>query len=149
MYDTILLPTDGKAASKRATEQAVELAATVDATIHALFVVDEEVYSAYSGDEFVAEEEGPEHGLEELGEETLAAVRDHAETAGVEIVTEMEHGTPEDAILDYANDHEVDLLVMGTKEHPEPYRRMLGSVTNSVVQTISHPVMIVKTPADE
>jgi hypothetical protein len=43
--------------------------------LRVLFVVDSDVYSAYSGDEYVDEREGPEHGLEEVGEEALAAAR--------------------------------------------------------------------------
>ncbi len=72
MYDRILLSTDGTVASEQAAAHALDLAATHDATLHVLYVVDEDVVTAYSGDEYVDEAEGPEHGLEELGEETLS-----------------------------------------------------------------------------
>ncbi|EMA38573.1 universal stress protein, partial [Halococcus hamelinensis] len=53
MYDRILLATDGTTASENAESHAIDLAATHDADLHALYVVDESVYTAYSGDEYV------------------------------------------------------------------------------------------------
>ena len=78
MYDRILLSTDGSAASEQAEAHALALAAAHDAVLHVLYVVDEDVVTAYSGDEYVDEAEGPEHGLEEHGEETLSALRRRA-----------------------------------------------------------------------
>lgn len=148
MYDSILLSTDGTRASERATAQAVELAAAVDATVHALYVVDEEVLAAYSGDEFVAETEGPEHGLVEVGQETLAAVTDRCRDHEVSVETALEYGQPAETIVEHADSVDADLLVLGTAQHPEPYRRLLGSVTNAVAQTTARPTLVVKTPTD-
>lgn len=146
MYDRILLATDGERASERATVDAVELAAQIDAALHAVYVVDEAVYAAYSGDEFVAAEEGPEHGLEEAGRDALAAVADRATEADVAVETRLVHGVPETAVADTAADLDADLVVLGTESESDPYRRMLGSVTNAVVQTLDRPVLVVKTP---
>lgn len=71
MYDRILLATDGTVSSQNAETYAIELAKEHDANLHVFFVVDESVYTAYSGDECVNEAEGPEHGLEELGTEAI------------------------------------------------------------------------------
>jgi len=67
MYELILLSTDGTVASDEAESHAIDLAAAHDAVFHVHYVVDENVVTAYSGDEYVDEAEGPEHGLEELG----------------------------------------------------------------------------------
>ena len=40
MYETILIPTDGGRKSKKAASHAIELAATLDATVHSLYVMD-------------------------------------------------------------------------------------------------------------
>ncbi|MEZ3143225.1 universal stress protein [Halobaculum sp. MBLA0143] len=148
MYDRILLSTDGTRTSDRATTQAVELAAAVGATVHALYVVDDEVFAAYSGDEFVAATEGPEHGLVEVGRETLAAVTDRCRDHEVAVETALEYGQPAETIADYADRVDADLLVLGTGQQPEPYRRLLGSVTNAVAQTTARPTLVVKTPPD-
>jgi len=149
MYDRILLSTDGTVASEQAEAHALDLAAAHDAVLHALYVVDEDVVNAYSGDEYVDEAEGPEHGLEELGEETLADIQQRAADAGVDVETAMRHGQPAEAIVAYADDHDTDLLVLGTKRRPEEYRALLGSVTDRVLRLTTRPATVVKTEVSE
>jgi len=149
MYDRILLSTDGTVASEEAETHALELAATHDAVLDALYVVDEDVVTAYSGDEYVDEAEGPEHGLEQLGEEALSVLRDRASAADVDIETAMVHGRPAEIIVAYADDHEADVLVLGTKRRPEEYRALLGSVTDRVLRLTTRPALVVKTEVGE
>lgn len=161
MYEDILLATNGGVASMRATEHALELAADRErlldgldvavergATIHALFVVDEAAISAYSGDEYVDGHEGPEYGLEDLGEETLADVRERAEDIGVTVETYLRYGDPEEVIVEVADELGVDLVVAGSQRRPDEYRSLVGSVTERVVRLIDRPVLVVKTPVD-
>jgi len=145
MYERILLATNGGVASEDAENHAIELAASVGATLHVLYVVDEAVTTAYSGDEYVDEAEGPEHGLEEHGRETLDSVRDRASDAGVDVVDAMRHGRPAESVVAYADDEDVDLLVLGTKRRPDEYRSLLGSVTDRVVRLTHRPTAVVKT----
>ncbi|SDM99008.1 Nucleotide-binding universal stress protein, UspA family [Halogranum gelatinilyticum] len=149
MYDRILLSTDGTVASTEAESHALTLAAAHDATLHVLYVVDEDVVTAYSGDEYVDEAEGPEHGLEELGEETLSDLRGRASEAGVEIETVMEHGHPAETIVGYADEIDADVLVLGTKRRPDEYRALLGSVTDRVLRLTTRPATVVKTEVKE
>jgi len=149
MYDRILLATDGTEASTDAATHAIELAADTGATLHVLYVVDENVYSAYSGDEYVDEAEGPEHGLEEVGDEAIDEIRDRAESAGVEVESAMRHGTPSRTIVRYADDEDVDLIVLGTKHRPAEYRALLGSVTDRVLRLTARPATVIKTTVAE
>lgn len=149
MYDRILLSTDGTVASEEAKSHAIDLAAAHDAVLHVLYVVDENVVTAYSGDEYVDEAEGPEHGLEELGQETLAEVQSEASDAGVNVVEAMQHGLPAETIVKYADDNDIDLLVLGTKRRPEEYRALLGSVTDRVLRLTHKPATVVKTEVSE
>ena len=149
MYDRILLSTDGTVASTEAERHAIELAAEHDADLHVLYVVDENVYNAYSGDEYVDEAEGPEHGLEEHGEEAIADVRDRAREAGVDVVEAIRHGQPSSVIDEYADEVDADLLVLGTKRRPDEYRTLLGSVTDRVLRLTTRPSIVVKTPVEE
>jgi nucleotide-binding universal stress UspA family protein len=149
MYDRILLSTDGTVASEQAAAHALDLAAALDAVLHVLYVVDEDVVTAYSGDEYVDEAEGPEHGLEELGEETLSELRRQASETDVDIQTAILHGQPAETIVEYADDHKVDVLVLGTKRRPEEYRALLGSVTDRVLRLTTRPATVVKTEVSE
>ncbi|SFK66228.1 Nucleotide-binding universal stress protein, UspA family [Halogranum rubrum] len=149
MYDRILLSTDGTIASKEAESHAIELAAVHDAVLHVLYVVDEDVVTSYSGDEYVDEAEGPEHGLEELGEDAIADIRIRASEHGVDIVEALQHGQPAEQIVAYADESDVDLLVLGTKRRPAEYRALLGSVTDRVLRLTTRPATVIKTEVSE
>jgi nucleotide-binding universal stress UspA family protein len=149
MYDSILLATNGGRASEDADGHAIDLAASLDATLHVLYVVDDAVATAYSGDEYVDGAEGPEHGMEEHGRETLADIRDRAAEVGVEVVDAIRYGGPAREIVAYADDEEVDLVVLGTQRRPDEYRSLLGSVTDRVVRLTDRPTTVVKTDVEE
>ncbi|EMA11204.1 Nucleotide-binding universal stress protein, UspA family [Haloarcula vallismortis] len=149
MYDHILLASDGTEASTNAESHAIALAAEHGADLHVLYVVDEDVYTAYSGDEYVDESEGPEHGLEETGQETLARIQADAEASGVDVTTTLKHGRPAESIIDTADEADVDLLVLGTKRRPAEYRSLLGSITDKVLRLSERPAVVVKTEVEE
>lgn len=148
MYDRVLLPTDGEPGVERATSHVLELAAAVDATVHALYVVDESIYGAYSGDEFVQEHEGPQAALEATGEEALSAITDAAREAGVDVETKLRYGRPEEEIVAAAEEIDADQLVIGSKTRPSEYRQLLGSVSERVLRMTARPVTVVKTPEE-
>jgi nucleotide-binding universal stress UspA family protein len=148
MYDEILLATGGEVASDRAVDHAIDLAAQHGATLHVLFVVDSDVYDAYSGDEYVDEQEGPEHGLEEIGADAVDEVAGRARERGVPVEEHILHGRPPETILNLAREIDVDLVVMGTRRRPDEYRSLLGSVTDRVLRLAEMPVTVVKTPVE-
>ena len=149
MYERIFLATDGTVASKNAESHAIDLANTHSAILHVLFVIDESIYSAYSGDEYVDEAEGPEHGLRELGEETIAGVRSAAEDVDIDVITNVERGDPVEMILSYGDRENVDMVVLGTKHRPAEYRALLGSVTDRVLRLTTRPTVVIKTEVNE
>lgn len=105
------MPTDGSRAARRAAEQAVALARESGGTVHALYVMDMGDADFVASPSDIAETKGR---LEEKGEEFVAAVEELAGEAGVECVTEVRTGIPEDEIVEYAHGNDVDLIVMGS-----------------------------------
>lgn len=148
MTERILLPTDGEQGTDRAVDYAIELSETLGATLDTLYVVDETVYTAYSGDEFVQEHEGPQAALEEVGEDALAAIADAARDEGVDVETTLRYGRPEKEIVAEADDIDANHIIMGSKTEPGDYRQLLGSVSERVLRLTERPVTVVKTPAD-
>lgn len=146
MYDSILLPIDLSQGVRRAIDHAIDAAERYDAALHVLFVVDTDVYGSYSGDEYVHEFEGLEHALEAEGEEAIARVVERAQENGIETISVIRHGVPHEEILEYIDENDINLVVMGTKDRPGEYRQLLGSVTDRVTRMTSVPVSIVKTP---
>jgi nucleotide-binding universal stress UspA family protein len=144
MYDTILVPTDGSAAVVEAVERAVDLAERYDATVHALYVVDSSAYGTLDMSTSVVVD-----ALEDEGETAVSYVAEEAEAAGVPVETAVVTGTPHRTIMDYIDEHDVDMVVMGTHGRRGFDRFLLGSVTEKVVRTAPVPVMTVRVPDEE
>ncbi|WP_135823809.1 universal stress protein [Halorussus ruber] len=134
MFDDILVPTDGSPCSEVAAEYAEDLARQYDATVHALCVVDSRgLENAPRYDRLKAERT-------ELAERTCA----NLSTTGVETEQAVRTDVPHTAILRYATDHGIDLVVMGTHGRTGVERYLLGSVTEKVVRLSDVPVLTVK-----
>ncbi len=146
MYETLLVPTDGSETVDRTLPHALELAAAHDATLHALYVVDQRVVKASSGDLV----EDVRTDLERQGETAVEAVADRASEAGVECETAVRHGTPDKEIVAYAEETGTDVIVIGP--HGKTPRRKiegLGSVSDRVVADAATSVFLVKGGSDE
>lgn len=64
-------------------------------------------------------------------------------------MTEVRHGVPHEEILEYVDEADIGLTVVGSKNRSGEYRRMLGSVAERVVHMSERLVTIVKTPIEE
>lgn len=133
-YRTVLLATDGREGSRRAMRYAIELAARYGATLHGLYVLDERL--------------GRTSALRSmLEDEANRAKRDvttAAARAGVDVATAIVDGTPHEEIVDYAEEHGIDLIVMGSTSRPRLERLFMGSVATGVVRTAPVPVLTVR-----
>ena len=165
MYDEILYPTDGSSGSDAAAEHVREIASAFDATVHVLYVVDaRHVGFGMSGDHH--SEDGPglsgahivgdEPGM--IGErldakETTEALaeqgrefvdRTAATFEGIDTRSEVVTGNPHTKILEYTDENDIDLVVMGTHGRTGVDRYLLGSVTEKVVRMSDVPVVTVR-----
>ena len=146
MYDDVLIPTDGSETVGETLSHAVPIATENDATVHALYVVDSRITAA-AGEEAASE---LKRSLDAEGQEAVAAVADRAASEGLETVTEVREGTPSKTILDYADERDVDLVVIGTRgKSPREKVTSLGSVSERVVDNASIPVFVVRGAGEE
>lgn len=149
MYNRILLPTDMSPGVNRAIDHAIDAAQRYDAELHVLYVVDAEAYSSYPGDEYVHEFEGLEKALEQAGRDAVEEITDSADAENVKIESVIRHGVPHEEILQYMDEANIDLTVVGSKNRSGEYRRLLGSVAERVANMAKRPITIVKTPVEE
>ncbi|WP_227356848.1 universal stress protein [Haladaptatus salinisoli] len=138
MYDRILLPTDGSETTEKAVRQALDIAATYDATLHVVSVVDQTVVPPDVRADILYDE------LEDEADDAVDDIKTKASEAGIDVETAVLRGTPHRAILDYADDHDIDLVVMGTHGRRGLDRYLLGSVTEKVVRISDVPVLTVR-----
>ncbi len=139
MFDRILIPTDGSEQAKRAAKKGIELATEHDATVHGLYVI-EPVYTADVGTGQIIE------ALRAEGKRAVEALAEQAEAKGLTATTAVREGVPHKEILAYAEENDVDLVVMGTHGRSGLDRYLLGSVTEKVVRTADCPVLTVRPP---
>jgi len=143
MFQTVLVPTDGSAGAEAAVDLATDVARTYGAALHTVYVVDlDGMPTDEDSDTWLIH-----RALEAEGRTLTAAVGERAERAGLEQVeAAVLTGTPYRAILDYVEEHGVDLVVMGTHGRRGLDRYLLGSVTERVVRTSPVPVLTVRPP---
>ncbi len=136
-YERLLVPTDGSPAATRAAEHVVALAAELDATVHALSVVDDTALGMDVRSTVASEE------TEQAAAEAVDGVVTTGEDHGVDVVRHVEHGAPVEAILDYIETNAVDAVGMGTTGRTGTDRILLGSVAEKTVRSAPVPVMTV------
>jgi nucleotide-binding universal stress UspA family protein len=139
-YEDVMVPTDGSEDAGVAVEHALALAAVGDATLHAVNVVDVGSLAASAGDAPVT---GMLERFEEAGEEATSEVAEQARAAGIATETAVVKGSPGHALLEYADDHDVDLVAMGTTGRTGLDRYLLGSTAERVVRHADAPVLAV------
>ena len=146
MYETLLVPTDGSETVERTLPHALSLAADHDATVHALFVVDQRVVKA-SSDELRSDVRSD---LERQGEAAVEGVADRAREAGVDARTAVVEGTPDKEIVAYAEETDADVIVIGPHgKTPRKKVEGLGSVSDRVVADAPTSVFLVKGEATD
>lgn len=139
MYDRILVPTDGTD-QPAVTTHALNVAELCDATVHVLYVVDEDALD-YQTSESGREE--TRRTRREEGEASTARIVEAADKRSLDAVTAVEEGSPSETIVEYADDHDVEMVVMGTHGRSGVDRYILGSVTEEVVRSSDVPVLTV------
>ncbi|WP_254533890.1 universal stress protein [Natrinema gelatinilyticum] len=138
-YENILIPTDGSANATHAAEHGLSLAASCNATVHALSVVDDtslglNVRSNISGRE-----------RKQTATDAVDDLVSEAETHGVtNIVRHTEHGTPIEVILETIESSDIDAVVMGTTGRRGTDRILLGSIAEKTVRLATVPVITVQ-----
>jgi nucleotide-binding universal stress UspA family protein len=166
MYDQILYPVDGSDSAEDAMDHVRDLAETYRATVHVLYVITAGPPAVGIGDDpnresghgMVGDPDGaetPRVGDRELHEEFRTRARAHGEERveevayrlrGVDTHTAVCGGDPHQVVVDYADDEDVDLIVMGTDGGTGLRRQLLGSVAERVLRRAGVPVMTVREP---
>lgn len=146
MYDDLLVPTDGSDKVAAALDHALELATTYEATVHALYVVDDS--RGNTGLMGVGGRD-PLEPLRKEGEAAVEAVASQAREAGVDVTTAVRQHTPHEGIRDHAAEQDVDLIIMGSRGHAGLWRALFGSVTERVLRVTDRPVLVVGSGASD
>ncbi|WP_226037490.1 universal stress protein [Aquibacillus saliphilus] len=138
MFKKILLAADGSEHSKRSAEHAINLAEKFNGTIEAVYVVD-----AKSSKEDVLHNVD-KYKVKEERQQKIQPVLDLLDNSKVEYNVQMLHGEPGPAIVEYANQHDFDCVVVGSRGLNKLQTMVLGSVSHKLAKHVYCPVLIVK-----
>lgn len=144
MYHTILVATDGNPSSESAAHHALGLAhkGGKESTTHGLSIVDTRLRANLNRSEkgSVGNESS---AAEEQAWYAVNMISSLGERPGQHIETAVDEGTPHVKILEYAEKHDCDLIVMGSRGRSSIGRVFVGGVTEKVVRLSHLPVLIV------
>lgn len=147
MFDQILLPVDGSTASEQATEHALVLAGTYDATVNALFVLDRSIVpNVFEGD---SDDEQIETELRETAQSVLDSVIETCENVGVPVTSTIRVGHPTEEILEAISNTESNLVVLGSHPRGRLARFLRRSIVEQVANEAQVPVLTVRDSAED
>ena len=147
MYRRILIATDGSDLSARAVASAVELAASLHATLVALYVVPRYPVSYFEGGASVSQEEiaRVEKQWADKGQAVVDGVVKSAAAKGVEARAVVScSDLVAEAVMGAAKKHECDLIVMASHGRKGLQRVLLGSETQQVLTHSTTPVLVLR-----
>jgi len=139
LYKNIILATDGSDHAKRAAENAMHIAScSPGSLVEIVFVVDadkvkSDVLSHWNSAD-----------LDGKRKERIREVEKMARTYEVSYKVTILSGDPGPAIVEYANNHHADIIVIGSRGLSGLQEFVLGSVSHKVAKRANCPVLIVK-----
>ena len=149
LLKNILVATDFGDASETALNYGRDLARTYGSTLHVLHAVDNAVarFAAEDTTAFLADlqtkvEKGAAERVRGLATDEDRALL-HVQAVVVRSLA------PAESIVQYAKEHGIDLIVMGTRGSRALAHLLMGSVAERVVRTAPCPVLTVRHPERE
>lgn len=134
---TILLATDGSEYARQAAKQAIELAEDRGTTLHVICVVDQRRFD----DPALSSAELATIYAEDHAALCVREVTEMADERNVRVEGDTRHGIPHEVIIDYADEIEADLILIG--EHGEHEEHFSG-VGRKVLEGSDREVRVVE-----
>ncbi|GAQ19737.1 stress response protein NhaX [Oceanobacillus picturae] len=138
MFKRILLAVDGSEHSIRSAKYAIELAEKFNGVINVVYVVDGNKAKSdvlHATDKFA---------LEKMRNDKLKAVKELLNKTDIQYEIKILHGEAGPTIVNYANNNEIDGVVLGSRGLNNLQTFILGSVSHKVAKRVECPVLIVK-----
>ena len=142
MYQRILVPLDGSQVAETVLPQAQMLAECAGAEIILLSVLVHPGYDYFIPEPALATA-AYQNQLNEMKaylERTAARLGEH----GLHVQTEICEGSVAEAILDYADSKQADLIAMSTHGRSGLGRFLMGSVAEKIIRSAKVPVLMVR-----
>ncbi|EMI09414.1 universal stress protein [Anoxybacillus gonensis] len=135
----ILLASDGSEHALRATKKAIELCSYIQkATVTVVYVINT---TTAKTDVLL---EGNVEEREAMRKKRLSSTEALLKEANIPYEIRLLRGEPGPAIVEFANAHSFDLVIVGSRGLNTLQEMVLGSVSHKVAKRVDAPVLIVK-----
>lgn len=146
MFRRILIPVDGSNAALAAVKAAFEIGERFDSELHLLCVYRH--YSLLEASTSMVRPTDPgnlDDSMREYATSVVEAAKQCARELGSRTVRGfVKSGQPARTIVNFAKQHKMDLIVMGSRGLGDVEGYLLGSVSHKVTSLASMPVLVVK-----
>jgi nucleotide-binding universal stress UspA family protein len=136
----ILIATDGSETAEKAADFGVQIAGLSGAKVYAVYVIDTTPYYSIPLDQIWSKEVYEQ--LEQMGNEITSNVEKTAKAAGLEAESIVLKGDPAQRIVNFAEEQNVDMIVVGSHGIGGFERLVIGSVSEKVVRHAKIPVLV-------
>jgi nucleotide-binding universal stress UspA family protein len=139
-----LIATDGSDSSNDAVDLGLELASEHGSMVYVVHVEPAVDIAPWSGFGMAV---AAQHVPSEQDRAPLDDAVTRAEERGVPVIDKLLTGPAVEEIVAFADAHDVDLIVIGSRGHGPVVSAILGSVSLGVLRETRRPVLIVRTAA--
>lgn len=139
-FRRLLLPTDFSEGVAQASAKAAGMTKQYGAELHILHVLEPIILPPFPGESI------PEsffESREAYARQQLDNWLEAERLSDLDPLVAVTQGSPYLEIVSYANDHHIDLIVMGTHGRTGISHAIIGSVAERVVRTSSCPVLVI------
>ncbi len=143
MYKKLLVPLDTSEEAECVLPRVKETVAAYGIPEVVLFSVIGSTTEPYT---LYLDEEGAKQALERVAQNAFQYLEKTKESLGlkkVEVSSVVWFGHPADAILDYSQSNDIDLIIMSTHGRSGVSKWLIGSVAEKVLKSSSVPVLLV------
>ncbi len=141
MHQKILIPTDGSDRVQGAVEYGIDLATECEATVHALYVIETKAHYVFTA---AGHDPAEMDEYREYGKRLVEDVVDQAVERGLDGVGAVRSGNVAQEITAYAQERDIDCIVMGAQGRSDVDDYLIGGTAEKVIRTAEIPVTTVR-----
>ncbi len=139
----ILIPVDGSDNANRAVEHVIAYAGALK-VVPQICLLNVQWKLASGNVKLFIDQDTINDYYREQGAAALAEARAKLDASGLAYSYHVSIGAPAEAVIQYAQEHQVDQIVMGAHGQSTLSSLLLGSVAGKVMQLAQTPVLLVK-----
>jgi nucleotide-binding universal stress UspA family protein len=152
-FKKIMIATDGSTCSMLAADKGIEFALLSKGTVYAVYVVSTAYLSLMNRDYFSSAGLNPYYEpmyesmhetIAKQGQQAVDYVKGLGEMKGIIVEPVLLEGNPSEELIRYAEEEQMDIIIMGTIGKKGLDRLLLGSVTGNLVYHSKVPVMVIR-----